>query len=74
MRVRKLIATATVASLGLAGAACSDDTREELGDLGDAVEQDVEEGVDEVGDEVGVEGDAKAEVEGDAEIEGGTDG
>ena len=47
---RKLTA-ATVAGLALFGAACDDAVEEDLGDIGNEVEEEVEQGVDDAADE-----------------------
>lgn len=54
-RTAKRLTAATVAGLALLGTACSEDTRDEIGDVGEEVQQDVEEGVDNVDENVDVD-------------------
>lgn len=44
------LTAATIASLAIFGAACSDDAQDEMGDLGEEVEQDVEDGAEDLDD------------------------
>lgn len=61
-RTVKRLTAATIASLALMGAACSEDTRDEMGDVGEEMQEDVEEGVENIDENVDVEvGDDAAE-------------
>ena len=55
------LTAAAVASLALFGAACSDDAQDEMGELGEEVEQDVENGAEDLGDAAEGQDDAEGE-------------
>ena len=57
MRQRTIerLTAATVAGLALVGTACSQETRDEIGDVGEEVQEDVEQGVESVDDNVDVD-------------------
>ncbi len=51
----KRLTAATIAGLALLGTACSEDTRDEIGDVGEEMQEDVEEGVESIDENVDVE-------------------